>query len=325
GRRRRRGCGCGARGAVVARDVDRGGAGAVGAGAGRGVRAVVPGADDPAPRGRARDGRRAVRRAGCGAGPGGLPPGHVRGRGPAGGEPADAGDAGRGRGRSGGAAAPPGPVRPSRPVDVRPGDVATMRPRNLTVLALSLTVVAGACSAGASGPEAPAPVRAAAGADPRVGLRGGWLDAESAASNLTHLAHHPPSDGFSNPRDPGDFAFASSDLAFQGNLVFQGSYNGFQVWDISDPRNPRLRASLVCPGGQGDLSVYGNLLFMSAEGPRGRVGCGPQGVSAPASRERFLGVRLFDITDIENPRQVAAVQTCRGSHTHTLVTDPNDA
>src|SRR5690606_33790884 len=121
----------------------------------------------------------AVRRAGCGAGPGGLPPGDGRGRGPAGGDPADAGDAGRVRVRRGGASSPPRPVRPSSRHDVRPGDVATMRPRNLTVLALSLTVAAGACSAGASGPEAPAPVRAAAGADPRVGLRGGWMDAET--------------------------------------------------------------------------------------------------------------------------------------------------
>ena len=215
------------------------------------------------------------------------------------------------------------PVRPFERDDDGPGDAATMRTRKLTVLALSLTAAAGACAAGASGPEAPAPARAA-GTDPRVGLRGGWLDAQTAVSNLAHLAHRPPSDGFFNPRDPGDFAFASSDLAFQRNLVFQGGYNGIQVWDISDPRNPRLRTSLVCPGGQGDVSVYGNLLFMSVEEPRGRVDCGTQGVSAPASPERFMGVRIFDISDLDNPRQVAAIQTCRGSHTHTLVTDPND-
>jgi hypothetical protein len=200
-----------------------------------------------------------------------------------------------------------------------------MRTRKLTVLALSLTTAVGACAAGASGPEAPAPARTAAGADPRVGLRGGWLDAESAARNLVHLAHRPPSEGFFNPRDPGDFAFAHSDLAFQGNLVFQGSYHGVQVWDISDPRNPRLRAKLVCPGGQGDVSVYGNLLFVSVEEPRGRVDCGTQGVAQQVSPERFMGVRIFDITDLDNPRQVAAIQTCRGSHTHTLVTEPNDS
>ncbi|HEX7091898.1 MAG TPA: hypothetical protein VF192_17405 [Longimicrobiales bacterium] len=199
-----------------------------------------------------------------------------------------------------------------------------MRTRNLTVLALSLTAAAGACAAGSSGPETPAPARVAAGTDPRVGLRGGWMDAESAARNLVHLANRRPSDGFFNPGDPGDFAFANSDLAFQGNLVFQGGYNGLQVWDISDPRNPRLRTSLVCPGGQGDVSVYGNLLFMSVEETRGRVDCGTQGVRDTVSAERFMGVRIFDISDLDNPRQVAAVQTCRGSHTHTLVTDPND-
>jgi len=198
-----------------------------------------------------------------------------------------------------------------------------MRTGNLTVLALSLTVAAGACAAGTSRPEAPAPARAA-GTDPRVGLRGGWMDAETAVSNLVHLAHRPPSEGFFNPRDPGDFSFAHSDLAFQGNLVFQGSYHGLQVWDISDPRNPRLRTSLVCPGGQGDVSVYGNLLFISVEEPRGRVDCGTQGVAGPVSAERFMGVRIFDISDLDNPRQVAAIQTCRGSHTHTLVTDPSD-
>ena len=81
---------------------------------------------------------------------------------------------------------------------------------------------------------------------------------------------------------------------------------------------------MVCPGGQGDVSVYGNLLIMSVEQTRGRVDCGTGGVEAPVSGERFRGVRIFDITDVRKPRQVAAVQTCRGSHTHTLVTDPKD-
>ena len=81
---------------------------------------------------------------------------------------------------------------------------------------------------------------------------------------------------------------------------------------------------MVCPGGQGDVSVHGNLLFMSVEQTRGRLDCGTQGVPTPISTERFRGVRIFDITDLNNPRQVAAIQTCRGSHTHTLVTDPND-
>jgi hypothetical protein len=122
----------------------------------------------------------------------------------------------------------------------------------------------------------------------------------------------------------GDFGFANADLAFSGNYVFQGGYNGFQVWDIADARDPKLRTAFVCPGGQGDLSVYRNLLFMSVEETRGRVDCGAQGVADTVSAERFRGVRIFDITDIDHPKQVTAVQTCRGSHTHTLLVDPND-
>ena len=81
---------------------------------------------------------------------------------------------------------------------------------------------------------------------------------------------------------------------------------------------------MVCPGGQGDVSIWGNLLFMSVEQTRGRLDCGLQGVTETVSKERFRGVRIFDITDMQKPKQVAAVQTCRGSHTHTLVPDPKD-
>jgi hypothetical protein len=161
-------------------------------------------------------------------------------------------------------------------------------------------------------------------ADPRAHLRAGVTDAGQAIWNLRLLAAQPKAPGFSNPADPGDFAFANSDLAFSGTLVFQGGYHGVQVWDIADPRRPRLRATIACPGGQGDPSVFGNLLFLSVEEPRGRVDCGAQGVADTVSAERFLGVRIFDITSLDRPRQVAAVQTCRGSHTHTLVTDPAD-
>ncbi len=101
-----------------------------------------------------------------------------------------------------------------------------------------------------------------------------------------------------------------------------GNFNGFNAYDVENTRRPRLLASIVCPGGQGDVSVHGNLLFMSVEQTRGRVDCGVEGVSLAVSAERFRGVRIFDITDIRKPKQVAAVQTCRGSHTHTLVTIP---
>ena len=122
----------------------------------------------------------------------------------------------------------------------------------------------------------------------------------------------------------GGLDFANSDLAFSGNHLFQGNFHGFNTYDIENARRPRLLASIVCPGGQGDVSVHGNLLFMSVEQTRGRVDCGVEGVEAPASAERFRGVRIFDISDLRKPKQVAAVQTCRGSHTHTLVPDPKD-
>src|SRR5690606_9542203 len=115
-----------------------------------------------------------------------------------------------------------------------------------------------------------------------------------------------------------------SDLAFQGSNLFLGNFNGFQIHDISDPENPKLRTAVVCPGGQGDVSVWGNLLFMSVEMPNGRIDCAEGTFTDSVSTERFLGVRIFDISDIANPKQVGAVQTCRGSHTHTLVPDPND-
>jgi hypothetical protein len=161
-------------------------------------------------------------------------------------------------------------------------------------------------------------------ADPRVGLRAGITDAGEAASNMRLLANRPRPDGFFNPANPVDGAFSNTDLAFQGDLAFVGNYHGFKVYDISNPADPRLRVSVVCPGGQGDLSVYGNLLFMSVEQTRGRVDCGVQGVAEAVSPERFRGVRIFDIGDLDSPKQVAAIQTCRGSHTHTLVEDRND-
>jgi hypothetical protein len=134
-------------------------------------------------------------------------------------------------------------------------------------------------------------------------------------------------------------AFANSDLAFQGNHLFQGNFYGMSIYDISNPANTSLLTTMVCPGGQGDVSVYKNLMFMSVEMPNGRVDCGTQGFPPEppppageekkrrlpaAQKDRFRGVRIFDITDIKNPKQVAAIQTCRGSHTHTLVEDPSD-
>ena len=168
------------------------------------------------------------------------------------------------------------------------------------------------------------PAQAAAGPDPRIGLGAGWTDARTAARNMTLVAHRDRPAQFANTANIGDPSFWNADLAFRGDLLIQGGFNGIQFWDISSPANPTLRASLVCPGGQGDVSVLGNLLFMSVEETRGRVDCGAQPIAEAASAERFRGVRIFDISDVARPRQVAAVQTCRGSHTHTLVTDPRD-
>jgi hypothetical protein len=229
--------------------------------------------------------------------------------------------------------------------------------------------------------------------DPRSRLSPGLYDAGETAMGIQHLLLLKKPDAFqlgtTDPDDPrvdkmvaqmglggkekkipqpmhlliAQLAFGNSDLAFQGGHLFQGNFYGVSIYDISNPANTKLLTSMVCPGGQGDVSVYKNLMFMSVEMPNGRLDCGVQGFPPEppppadedkdkakdkdkdsdknkvvdkeeekkkkhpipvAQKDRFRGVRIFDISDIKNPKQVAAVQTCRGSHTHTLVTDPND-
>jgi hypothetical protein len=218
-------------------------------------------------------------------------------------------------------------------------------------------------------PPLPAGMTGSDANDPRYKLSPGLFDAGETSMGMKHIALVKKPESFqlgaSQPDDPkvaqtigqlgiGDatkmpkelqmviaqLAFANSDLAFQGNHLFQGNFYGVNIFDISDPAKASIVTSMVCPGGQGDVSVYKNLLFMSVEMPNGRLDCGTQGFPSDppppadqpqqrrrmpsAQKDRFRGVRIFDISDIKNPKQVAAVQTCRGSHTHTLVEDPND-
>jgi hypothetical protein len=167
----------------------------------------------------------------------------------------------------------------------------------------------------------PAPVTpivsaAAPSPDPRVGLAPGRWDAAQAAWNMRLVSTTPPNERF--------LGVTNSDLAFTGKYVIQGNYNGFQVYDLTDPAKPAPVLTYVCPASQSDVSVYRNLLFVSGEGLTGRLDCGMQGVPEPVSKERLRGIRIFDISNIASPKYIANVQTCRGSHTHTVVTDPHD-
>jgi hypothetical protein len=156
--------------------------------------------------------------------------------------------------------------------------------------------------------------------DPRVGLAAGpGGTAEEAALNMRLLSLSPKPPQFDSATG---LTYINSDLAFRGNLVYQGNFSGFMIWDVSNPRSPVLVNTTVCATDQGDPSIYGNLLFISAESNRSRNDCGIQGVEDGADRMR--GVRIFDVTNPRSPRLVKNVQTCRGSHTHTLVPHPTD-
>ncbi len=153
--------------------------------------------------------------------------------------------------------------------------------------------------------------------DPRVGLKAGLMDAAEATWNLHVVSRTQPSEHFKG--------VTNSDLAFYQQYVIQGSYNGYQIWDASNPASPVLADAFVCPASQSDVSVYRHLLFVSGEGNGGRTDCGAGGVRDSVSADRLRGIRIFDITDIRNPRYLGNVQTCRGSHTHTVVPDLRDS
>lgn len=222
---------------------------------------------------------------------------------------------------------------------------ATLRPpkgRRLPLLAafagLAATVVLAACSpryGSPAGEAAPVAVQSGAAAtamvptlapvpdaadppspDPRVGLAPGMFDAGEAIWNLRLVSTTPPEEPFVGQ--------TNSDLAFTGNYAIQGNYDGIQVWDISNPAQPASVITYVCPASQSDVSVHENLLFVSGEGLSGRLDCGDQGVEEAVSHHRLRGIRIFDISDITAPEYVANVQTCRGSHTHTVLKHPGD-
>ena len=193
---------------------------------------------------------------------------------------------------------------------------------------ISAAALLGACSHGTAVSLAGAPAQqagsfniepmakaAAPNPDPRVGLKAGLTDAGQATWNMRLLSNTPT---------PDQFKGVNSDLGFFGGYALQGTFNGWLVWDLANPSHPTVRKGYFCPASQNDVSVYKNLLFMSAESESGRIDCKAGGIQEPVSNERIRGLRIFDISDLDNPKYIASVQTCRGSHTHTLVVDPKD-
>ncbi|HET7564587.1 MAG TPA: hypothetical protein VFJ96_06310, partial [Gemmatimonadaceae bacterium] len=188
--------------------------------------------------------------------------------------------------------------------------------------AASLALGMAACSSSQAGDSSSGGSSNAA-ADPRVGLKAGLYDAGTAIHGLELVAHRNKPDTL-HPNNPGGLTYANSDLAFAGNYVYQGNFSGLQIWDVSNPADPKLTDVYPCFTEQGDVSVYGKLLFVSAESRGSRLDCGAQQIKDSVSKERMIGIRIFDISNPRQPKQVADVQTCRGSHTHTLVPDPKD-
>ena len=119
-------------------------------------------------------------------------------------------------------------------------------------------------------------------------------------------------------------SFMNTDIAFADDVMVVGNYHGYNIYRLDASGMPDHVSSIVCPGGQGDVSIVGDLLIMSVEQTRGRLDCGLDGVSEDVSPERFRGIRIFDISELERPMQVGAVQTCRGSHTHSVVSGPGE-
>ena len=204
--------------------------------------------------------------------------------------------------------------------------VAPARSVKMFVLVAGLVALAG-CAGQTAMPETlggyvgvsltPEPLRVTPPSpDPRVGLRAGLFDAAEAMWNLRVVSSTPPTERF--------VGVTNSDLAFTGEHAIQGNYSGVQIWNIENPNAPTSVVTFVCPASQSDVSVYKNLLFVSGEGMSGRLDCGSEGISEAVSHDRMRGIRIFDIADIRNPVYLTNVQTCRGSHTHTVLKAPDD-
>src|SRR5258708_5426616 len=157
--------------------------------------------------------------------------------------------------------------------------------------------------------------------DPRVGLKAGLNDAGAAAKGMSLVSHSGKADSLSSIVG---LTFANSDLAFSGNTVIQGNFSGFIIWDDAKPKAPIMKKVVVCPTDQGDPSVYGTLLFISVETTRGTTDCGLVSARDSVVANRARGVRIYDISDLSNPKRITVAENCRGSHTHTLVEDPRD-
>lgn len=190
---------------------------------------------------------------------------------------------------------PAGFFNPANPADLRPPVApkkdADEKPEAETPAEAAAAMAADAGNAAAADPAA------AAAAPPR-----------EEEDTLTEFAERSPL-----------LDFANTDMAFFGDVMVAGSYHGFNIYRLGKDGVPTLKSSVVCPGGQGDVSVVGNILVMSVEQTRGRIDCGLEGAPGKVNEDRFRGLRVFDISDLAAPRQVAAVQTCRGSHTHSIV------
>jgi hypothetical protein len=155
--------------------------------------------------------------------------------------------------------------------------------------------------------------------DPRSKLKPGRMDADTVSKNMRLVSFTPKPAAFDTARG---LTFINSDLAFGGNYVYQGNFSGFTIWDVSNPAKPKLVSATSCVTSQGDPSIYGNLLFLSAEGGGNRNDCAKGGVQDP--KDHMAGVRIYDVSDPAKPRLVKNVQTCKGSHTHTIVPSKKD-